>query len=254
MQKRILLAASVSLLLLGAGPLRAAPLTFVSGNGNDSNNCLTPATACREIGGIFGADSKTDPAGTIHVLPGAYQPFQLNAVGSINILADQRQASINGSIAAPCCYTHGSASIHVTAGAGIVRIRGFTLGKSDNGLAVDSGIAIFGGGTISDAIHLENCTFKPGTGGGNAGVEIATNGLGEVYISNSSFQGPGVGVLIKPLAGGSARVVLNDVNIENAGAGVYLDAKATNGVNRISIRDTMIGNGGGLILLEDANG
>jgi hypothetical protein len=86
----LLLAACVSLLLRGAiDPAQAAPVTFVSGNGNNSNDCLTPATACREFGNNLGggAISKTDSGGTIHVLPGVYQPFEI--FGWRNILADQ---------------------------------------------------------------------------------------------------------------------------------------------------------------------
>jgi hypothetical protein len=226
-----------------------SPVTFASGNGNNSNDCLTPATACREIGDqplSPGALSKTDSGGTIHVLPGAYKSFHI--LGPINILADQGQASIHESIAAPSGLPLGLASIHIYQSAR-VRIRGLTFGGKDSGIAIGSQ----GGG--APTVYIENCTFNPGTGGVNAGVEMVTaSGASELYVSASTFQGPGQAVLIKPSSGASARVVLNDLSIENANTGVSFDARATNGVNRIAINNTTIGNGGGLILFEDANG
>jgi hypothetical protein len=246
----LLLAAYVSLLLPGAvDPAAAAPVTFLSGNGNDANNCLTPATACRQFGTHFtgGAISKTDSGGTIHVLPGAYQPF--STIGFINILADQGQASIIGSIA-DSNSTLGLASIHIGQGAR-VRIRGLTFNNND------SGIAIVGSSGFGPTVYIENCTFKPGTGINNAGVELAP-GFGspvELYVSNSVFEGPGNGIFIQPTQGGNVRVVVNNVSVENSNAGFWLDARATNGVNRITIKDTTVGNGGtGIIFLEDASG
>ena len=239
---------SVIGLLCVADPAQAAPVTFASGNGNDSSNCLTPATACREIGGASGAYSKTDGGGTIHVLPGAYQPFLILS-GSINILADQGQASISGSIAAPSGSTAGLASIHIYQSA-TTRIRGFTFSNNDTGIAISNFNNLF-----SPTVYIENCTFKPGTGTSNAGVEIVQSGIAELYVSNSNFQGPGNGLFIQPTQGGNVRVVLNNVSIENSSVGLWFDARATNGVNRITVKDTTIGNGAtGLIFLEDATG
>jgi hypothetical protein len=74
-------------------------------------------------------------------------------------------------------------------------------------------------------------------------------------VSNSIFQGAGNGIFIRPSQGGNVRAVVNNVSIENSNAGVWFDGRATNGVNRITVKDTTIGNGGsGFIFLEDATG
>jgi hypothetical protein len=136
----VFLVACVSLSTLSVEPAQAASaITFVSGNGNNSNDCLTPATACRELGAPFsgGAQFKTSPGGTIHVLPGVYQPFEVYQ--GRNILADQGQASINGSIETASSINVGRASILVDLGnydAQPLLIRGFTFAGQDSGIAI----------------------------------------------------------------------------------------------------------------------
>ena len=55
--------------------------TFVSAGGNDSNNCLTPATPCRHFTAAYAA---TPAGGEIDVLdPGNYGPLTITGPVSI---------------------------------------------------------------------------------------------------------------------------------------------------------------------------
>jgi hypothetical protein len=241
--------ANASLIVLSAlwAPAYAlSPVTFVSPNGSDGNNCETLATACRELGGITGALSKTESRGTIHVLPGSYQAF--NVSGSYYIYADEGQASIDKTSVETLGL--GAASIGINTASGAVRIRGFTLNSLGNGIGIYSNSS-----NGSGVVHLENCTFETVAGPGNAGVEYAPNGASELYITDSTFHGPGIAVFINPKAGGSARVHLDRLNVEDASGGVFVDGRFTAGANRVVIRDTVISGGGtGIAILEDQTG
>lgn len=95
MQRLIVsLAASACLVaLLGTPePAHAAFVTFVSGSGDDVNDCTSLATPCRQIGGNDGALSKTTEGGIVHVLPGDYGSFGVTE--SVDIIADSGQVSI----------------------------------------------------------------------------------------------------------------------------------------------------------------
>lgn len=68
-----LVAAAAFAMMLGAtGPASAGFITFVSDTGDNGNDCVRVATACRRIGGTGGALEKTDSGGVIHVLPAEY--------------------------------------------------------------------------------------------------------------------------------------------------------------------------------------
>ncbi|MPZ59331.1 MAG: hypothetical protein GEU91_23185 [Rhizobiales bacterium] len=80
------------LLLFAATPAQAQFAVFISGVGNDGNNCLTPATACRNF---VMAQTTVAAGGVIHVLPGEYGAVVITK--SVQIIADGGQASISGS-------------------------------------------------------------------------------------------------------------------------------------------------------------
>jgi hypothetical protein len=63
--------------------------TFVSGAGNDANDCATVSTPCRNLDAAL---SKTFPSGAIQVLPGNYLSFVVTK--SVDIIADQGGATI----------------------------------------------------------------------------------------------------------------------------------------------------------------
>jgi hypothetical protein len=222
-----LLAASAGLVaFLGeAVPAHAAFATFVSGNGSDAADCLTPDTACREIFGAAGALSKTDEGGVIHVLPGEYIAFPVDK--SVDIVADGGQASIYSTVAG------GDGGIVVgVSGDSVVRIHGFLISSSN-------GIVINGGGTV----HIENSTL---TGAETKyGIVYAPTGASELYVSDTTVSRPGVpsnagGILIKPTGSGSAKVVLDNLEATDNAKGIVIDGSATTGSNTVTVRNSTI--------------
>jgi hypothetical protein len=227
------LAASACLLaLLGAAaPAQAAFATFVSGAGLDTNDCLTPATPCRDIGTPTGALSKTDAGGITHVLPGEYNAFSINK--SVEIVADAGQASIYTTVTGPIAGVTGNAGIAVEVGAAdVVRIRGFLV-NSEHGIVI----------VASGVVHVEDCTL---IGVANRyGLLYAPTGASELYVSGSRMSRlPGAsssgGILIRATGSGSAKVVLDNVAVEDNNTGILADGRATTGSNDVTVRNSTI--------------
>ena len=203
-------------------PILAA---YASGNGDDTNDCLSPATPCREIAA---ARSKLIPgSGTVYVLPGDYRGFVINNANvALNIVATSPgQASVtNYGVNVPPI---GGATVGITGDEGHIRLSGFVL--SSPGLRA---VAI----TANGLVTLENCTFQSDV---PFAVEYAPAGYGQLSISNSRFEGGGLWV--KPSGSGSARVVVDNVNIEDPiGGGILVDGNATTGANIFVLRNSVV--------------
>jgi len=233
--------AAVLVALVFAAPAQAAFATFFSPAGNNANNCTTPATACATLGGAF---AKTDAGGVMHVLPGEYST--LNITKAVQIIAEAGQASISGSSTG----VNPSASFLVTAGAtDEVRIRGFVVdrhGSSAGGIALVTGAALY----------VEDCSLV--SSGNDFGIIFVPTGASELYVSNSFMSGnasPGGGILVKPSGSGSAKVVLDNVNVENNAAGILIDGRVTTGSNTVVIGNTNVVGGGSFgIFAADSGG
>ena len=231
--------------LLGAAPADAALITFVSGDGSDGNTCLTPVTACRQLDGATGALSKTDPTGTILVLAGEYDPFIVDK--SVDIIAEPGTATIGNHIAVPV-PGGGSTSILVQ-GDVIVRIKGFHIYNPAGGIV----------SLDAEVLHVEDCVFTPG--GSAFGIDFRPTGAGrELYVSDTSITGDGSpgggGILIKPQGSGSAKAVLDNVNVEDNSSGIIVDGRRTTGVSSATIRDSVVAGsaGNGVFVVDSAGG
>jgi len=253
LQKRqISLAATACVIaMLGAAPAHAAIATFVSGNGSDSNDCLTPATACRQIGGEAGAIAKTDAFGTVHVLPGSYLTFTVDK--SLNITAEGGLASlVTNGVEIP---GGGLASILVTgSGGAVVRIHGFLIDFGGAGIVdVAPGTSI---------LHVEDCVISSGGFGGpnSFAVDFRPTGPSEVYVidtiaSRGANVSIGGGIRIKPSSGASVIGSLDNVRVEDNIAGVIVDGRATTGANSVSIRNSVVGGSSGIgVFAVDSGG
>ena len=203
--KRKILAA----MLLAAGGTWAAPAsaqatrTWVSGLGSDADPCSRTAP-CRTFAGAI---IKTAPGGEINCLdPGGY--------GGV---------TINKSLSIVCDYTEGGSLV---AGAGV---NGITInaGASDNVFL--SGIDFFGATTatnglrilVAGAVQVQNSNIRNFNAASGLGVRITPSGATQVTITNTTIANNGSGatgggILIQPTgAGGSARVVLRNVRVQN---------------------------------------
>jgi hypothetical protein len=131
----------LSLPFLGAAPaLALSRVTFVSGKGNDTGSCASPAFPCRLFQFAFG---QTSPGGEIKALdPAAYGPVAIT--NSISITGVEG-ASINHAF-----------GVHITINAGIndtINLSDLTLdgfGTATNGIVFSTG----------GSLTISHCTVR----------------------------------------------------------------------------------------------
>jgi len=84
---------AIAAVTLPVSPARAVVAlvseTWASEGGSDAQDCLTIASACREISAAIG---KTGLDGMVHVLPGTYNAFTVTT--GMEIIADEGLATI----------------------------------------------------------------------------------------------------------------------------------------------------------------
>lgn len=155
----------LTILLMAPAPALAATW-YVSGTGDDGNNCRTKATACATIGHAISLAASGD---TIEILPAGYQenlniPFNL---------------TLNGGGALTTVVDGGNSASVFTVGAG-VRL---TLSN----LTVKHGLSYTGGGGVANAGTLtvikSNFYVNTAISGG------AILNTGTAIISNTNFSG-----------------------------------------------------------------
>jgi hypothetical protein len=226
MKKSLAASAFLVALLGAAAPAHAGFVTYASGNGADGVGCgVTPTSACREIFGATGALAQTDEGGIIHVIPGEYIAFPVEK--GVDIVADAGQASIYSTVAGG-----GGGIVVDVSGEKVVRIRGFLINSAH-------GIVINGSGVV----HIEDSTLMGVED--RYGIVYAPTGAGELYVSGTRLTRPtvpaqGGGALIRPTGSGSAKVVLDNISVEDNAAGILIDGSATTGNNDVTVRNSTI--------------
>jgi hypothetical protein len=169
---------------------------------------------------------------------------------SVDIIVDGGQASVVNSVAGPITNITGSAGIGIDVGSGdVVRIRGFILNA-------EHGLAIGGAGGI---VHVEDSTF---IGVANRyGIIYQPSAASELYVTDSTVAREngatgGAGILIKPVGSGSAKVVLDNVAIDDNASGITIDGRSTTGSNTVTVRNSTIAGstGVGLFAIDNSGG
>lgn len=234
-----ILCGSLFLLILAATPSHAqATRTWVSGVGDDANPCSRTAP-CKTFAGAI---SKTAAGGEISVLdPGGFGAVTITK--SISIFNDYSgEAGVLAS---------GTNGITVNAAASdIVILRGLVI---DGGTPVTpglNGIRFLAGG----ALHIEKCVIKNFVGAdpNGHGLNFAPSTAAELYVSHSTFinngspaAGTGGGIRVQPTGAGSAKVVLNRVQLENNRFGLLADSTLGSGAITVAVNEsTSVGNSG----------
>ena len=176
---------------------------------------------------------------------------QVNAGGTVNVLDSNVHAAIEigvgvsifapggGNIIEESGIGSPSSAIYIhTAPADVVTISGVSIdqrGLLNHGLTMDS----------SGVLHLENCYIR---GSGDLfGLNIIPFGAVEVHISNcviadNGGAGTGGGILIKPSGSGSAKVVLDNVRVENNLLGINIDGTGTSGALSVTVHNSIMSN------------
>jgi hypothetical protein len=200
--------------------------TWVSGLGNDSDPC-TRTQPCKTFARAI---AQTSPGGRIGVLDSG-NFGEIEIVKAISIMND-------GAGEARVTIARADSAVRVFAGAGDrVFLHGLTI---DGGFGGAFGI-LFGSGA---ALHVQNSVIRNFD---VRGIDFQPTGSSELYVSDtliagngSSVQGTpgrlGAGITIRPSEEvsvftsrtlGSAKVVLDRVQIENNGHGIEVDGGFT---------------------------
>ena len=238
--------AAAAFLAFSATPASAqATRTWVSGVGDDVNPCSRTAP-CKTFAGAI---SKTAAGGEINCLdPGGF--------GAV---------TITKSMTISCPYTEGGA----LAGGNGITINDGATATPNTAVVYLRGLDIFGVNPPSNgvrfvagaALHIEDSVIRRFNAANSAGVSFAPAATAELFISNTMIAdngngATGGGVIVKPGAGGSGRVVLSNVRVvNNANVGVLIDmtgVTAGSGVLGIIDNSTVTGNGTGIRVLVPA--
>jgi hypothetical protein len=214
-----LVVAAISSITLASTAQAQATRTWVSGVGDDVNPCSRTAP-CKTFAGAI---SKTATGGEISVLdPGGFGAVTVTK--SITLSGDGTLASI---------VNAGTSGVVVSAACAApcdVRLRNLSFFGAGSGVHA---VNFLGAGSLS----LENVTIEAET---LNGVNIAANGNVNAVLRNVSIRGVATGVQVATTVG-LARVLLDGVHIQQAAAGVSVDANAVVEVNRSSINHTTTG-------------
>jgi hypothetical protein len=199
----------VMALAVTASPAQAqATRTWVSGVGDDANPCSRTAP-CKTFAGAI---SKTAVSGEINCLdPGGFGAVTITK--SISIICDNTiggvlaSSGVNGII------------INLPAATDTVFLSGLDLNGAGSGL---NGIRIISAGNV----HVQNCIIRNFRAANGQGMSVQPSGALNLTVFDTTIDdngvagapGTGGGILIQPTgAGGTAKVTLKDVRIQNNG-------------------------------------
>jgi len=193
---------------LGAATVGSAATLHVSTTGNDSNNCLTPASACQKI---QAAVNKAANGDTINVAPGTYAEVvsiverdNLSVIGSPGVFITH--PGVNNS---PARFV---LQVLVSRNIGFANL-------TITGLPETDGVRVFN----TTLAEFTNCTVEGNGGPGGAFFTSASS----VSLSDCTVQDNGTGIRVD----GNASVDLNSTPFSNGvstvqrnGAGVIVRA------------------------------
>lgn len=230
MRKFLLLLAAIAVSALASSQLTPAyaqaARTWVSGAGNDSNNC-SRATPCLTFAGAF---AKTNAGGEINCL-------DAGGFGGVTITKAIVISCDTGTAGVLVSGTNGI-TVNVAAG-NVVVLRGLDIQGSGTGLI---GVSVIQAGLV----RIEKCVIRGFNGGAAYGVQLtATASPASLVIADSSIIDNGTGatgggINVAPAAGGNADVVIRRVRIANNVAGVVVNGSGNTTTNNVTIEDSEI--------------
>lgn len=201
------LALVLGMIILGGQKTQAAGPWYVnSATGNDSFNCLSPATACQTINAAI---VKASPGDTINVAPGIYNE-SVNINKTLNLLGARSGVDARTRVGAESTINDPCAPVQITADK--VVLNGFTVqGSSLSDPCLNVGIWTNPGFSGSQGGHqiLNNVVQN-----NISGIELDNTGVFQTkvqfnLIRNNNNPGPGSGNAIEVNFG------LNNAVIDN---------------------------------------
>jgi hypothetical protein len=252
MRKIALLSGGLGAMFACVGPTMPAHADFwVASNG--SGTACTRASPCNS----FQAAHNAAFDGAVIRCLDSFESVE--GAGNGNLI-------INRSITIDCTATNSSIwsgnlpAISFSTGGNVVTLRGLSIdGLGGSG---QFGIDLTG----NNELHVENCRIANWQGASNtiptaAGIRVApaASSTGKLYVSDSVIQNNGKpstggGIIIQPSGSGSARVVLNRVQVESNFHGILVDGTGSTGVILAEVRDSVVaGNRGhGIAAISNA--
>jgi hypothetical protein len=222
-----ILAAAMMVLPTGQAEAQATR-TWVSGVGDDANPCSRTAP-CKTFPGAI---SKTAAGGEINCLDSG----GMGAVTITKSITIYCEGVIGGVLAAA---TNG---VVINAGASdIVTLRGLDIDGVGSGF---SGIRFLAGA----ALHVQDTVIRNFRAGNAIGIDFVPAAASELFVSNTVITGNGsissatqhFGIQIRPTATGSAKVVLNNVEVSNNFGGVRAESTSAGGAINVAIANSNI--------------
>lgn len=199
-----------------------ATRTWVSGVGDDVNPCSRTAP-CKTFAGAI---SKTAAGGEIDALdPGGF--------GTVTVT---KSITLDGQGTLASILSSGVNGVIVNAGAtDVVILRNLTI----NGAGAPGGGGLRGVNFLAGgALHVENCTIfnftstSPGLG---LGIDFEPSAASQLFVVNTSFRNNvGGGILVKPGVSGSAKVSIENSQLDNNLFGIRAEDGAKVTVNNSS--------------------
>jgi hypothetical protein len=233
--------------LLGLAATYAAPAsaqatrTWVSGVGDDVNPCSRTAP-CKTFAGAI---SKTAAGGEINCIdPGAYGAVTITK--AIAIICDEVEAGVLAS---------GTNGITVNAGANdAVFLSGLDVHGGGTGI---NGIRLLAGGVL----HIQNVKIRAFNSTNGQGVLFAPSGASQLTIVDTTIDdngsaSSGGGILIQPNGTGSAKVVLQDVRLQNNASSAFkIDTTGNtgSGVTAVVQGSQITGSAAGFVVFTPAS-
>ena len=219
-RKRILVLCAPLLCLAASSAYGQATRTWVSGVGDDANPCSRTAP-CKTFAGAI---SKTAAAGEIDVLdPGGFGGVTITK--AISIEADGVVAGV---------LVSGTNGIVISAGpSDVVVLRGITFEGIGTGI---DGIQVVSAGKVM----VENCYIR---GFSLRGISVEPTANVVVTVSDTTLHGnTSNGIVIRPAAGVTAQVTLDNVSIvNNVNHGLIVSPGATVVVRNSTIANNAVG-------------
>jgi hypothetical protein len=215
-----------------ATPAQAqATRTWVSGVGDDVNPCSRTAP-CKTFAGAI---SKTASPGEINCLDsGGFGTLTITK--SITIKCEGVLAGVlaSGGINGFTINDSGSATpgtAKVTISGIDIEGEGVTLGL--NGVSFVSGAEL----------HLHKVQIRNFSGNGvsvtpSSGSKKIT--ITDSYITNVGSSVSNAGILVRPTAGASVNVNVNNTQFESAFNGIFMDGSGGGGVSHVNVKDSVI--------------
>jgi hypothetical protein len=197
--------------------------TWVSGLGNDGNNC-SRSSPCLTFAGAI---AQTTAGGEINCLdPGGFGAVTITKALTIN--CEETLGSV---------LVSGTNGIVVQAGAGdVVTLKGLEFEGLNAGL---NAVRFLSG----KELHVHKFQIRNFT---NSGIDIEPSNSTRVFLADGYISDCGVGgsgfaaVLVKPNSSANASVSINHVQMEDNLNGVFADGSGGGGIAHVQVKDSVV--------------